>query len=349
MPLTPPQKEHYDLDRFLKAQERDYETALAEIQAGRKRSHWIWYIFPQVKGLGFSATSEFYGIDGYAEAKAYYAHPLLRARLREITGALLELTERDAGTVMGYPDDLKLRSSMTLFSEVAADTDLFDRVLEKFFEGKKDVATLERLAISVDRMRRSDAYTIEHFTSGRELMYRAASGVYGSYDGWRPGGKIAIVCGGGNNGGDGYALAVILRRNGIGSDVFSVSDKLSEDGAYYCGQALELGVKKSGAEALAAGLKGYGTVVDCILGTGFRGEVRGPAREAIAAINGSGAYVISVDINSGLNGDTGEGELAVYSDLTVSIGYYKQGLFRKDAPAHCKKLVNVDIGIELVE
>ena len=139
MPLTPPQKEHYDLDRFLKAQERDYETALAEIQAGRKRSHWIWYIFPQVKGLGFSATSEFYGIDGYAEAKAYYAHPLLRARLQEITGALLELTERDAGTVMGYPDDLKLRSSMTLFSEVAADTDLFDRVLEKFFEGKKEV------------------------------------------------------------------------------------------------------------------------------------------------------------------------------------------------------------------
>lgn len=135
----------YDLNRFLKAQERDYDTALSEIRSGRKRSHWIWYIFPQVKGLGFSSTSEFYGIDGLAEAKAYMENGTLRRRLIEISEALLALESSDAGDVMGYPDDLKLKSSMTLFREAAPEEKIFLKVLDKFFGGKKDERTLEIL------------------------------------------------------------------------------------------------------------------------------------------------------------------------------------------------------------
>ena len=133
----------YDLSRFIKAQERDYEAALSEIRSGHKRSHWIWYVFPQVKGLGFSSTSEFYGIDGLEEAKAYIENDVLRERLTEISEALLGLESSDAGDVMGYPDDLKLRSSMTLFAEAAPEIDVFQRVLDKFFDGKKDQRTIE--------------------------------------------------------------------------------------------------------------------------------------------------------------------------------------------------------------
>lgn len=133
----------YDLSRFLKAQERDYETALSEIRAGHKRSHWIWYIFPQVKGLGFSSTSEFYGIDGLAEAEAYMENETLASRLVEISEALLLLSSSDASEVMGYPDDLKLRSSMTLFAEAAGEVPVFQKVLDKFFDGKKDERTLK--------------------------------------------------------------------------------------------------------------------------------------------------------------------------------------------------------------
>ena len=135
----------YDLDRFLKAQERDYDTALSEIRSGRKRSHWIWYIFPQVKGMGFSSTSEFYGIDGLDEAKAYLGNEVLKGRLLEISGALLSLDSSDAGEVMGYPDDLKLRSSMTLFAEAAPELEVFRKVLDKFYGGEKDRKTLEIL------------------------------------------------------------------------------------------------------------------------------------------------------------------------------------------------------------
>lgn len=133
----------YDLNRFLEAQDRDYSDALAEIKAGHKRSHWIWYIFPQVKGLGFSSTSEFYGIDGLDEAKAYMENTVLSERLIEISEALLTLDSSNAGDVMGYPDDLKLRSSMTLFSEAAPEEAMFQKVLDKFFDGKKDEMTLE--------------------------------------------------------------------------------------------------------------------------------------------------------------------------------------------------------------
>lgn len=202
-------------------------------------------------------------------------------------------------------------------------------------------------AISVEQMRRSDAYMIEHFVPGRELMYRAAEGVYDAYGGWK-GKNTAIITGGGNNGGDGYALAGILRGKGIDSVIYKVSDKLSDDGRYYHDIAEELGVNIRDFND-ETDLSAYDVIVDCILGTGFKGEVRGRAGDAIRAINESDAYVISVDINSGMNGDTGEARLAVKSDLTVSIGYYKQGLFRGDARSYIGDLTNVDIGIVLID
>ena len=200
--------------------------------------------------------------------------------------------------------------------------------------------------VSVDLMRRSDAYTIEHLVPGKELMYRASYGVYRSYDEWT-GKRIAIVVGGGNNGGDGYALAGILKKDGIDSVLLRVSDKMSEDGRYYCDIAEKLGVevRDFGEQT---DLSEFDVIVDCMLGTGFAGTVRGRIRDAILAINSIDAFVISVDINSGMNGDTGEAELAVRSDLTVSIGYYKQGLFRGDAEKYIGRLTNVDIGIVLL-
>lgn len=206
---------------------------------------------------------------------------------------------------------------------------------------------MEIKTISVEQMRKSDAYTIEHFVPGRELMYRAALGVFDSYKEWKNK-KTAIVVGGGNNGGDGYALAGILKKNGYEAVIFKVSDNMSEDGRYYHDIAADLGVNiRDFTED--TGLGGYDVIADCILGTGFTGEVRGIARNAIEAINKSGAFVISVDINSGMNGDTGEASLAVHSDLTVSIGYVKTGLVTEAAKEYIGELVNVDIGIILVE
>ena len=200
--------------------------------------------------------------------------------------------------------------------------------------------------ISVEKMRLSDAYTIEHFVPSKELMYRAANGVYESFKEWDKK-KIAIITGGGNNGGDGYALAGILKNNGIDSVIYKVSDKMSEDGKYYLEIAEKLGVKIESFDE-NTDLNDYEVIVDCILGTGFVGEVRGKAKDAIEAINQSRAYVISVDINSGMNGDTGEASLAVKSDLTVSIGYYKKGLFTEASKKYIKEKTNVDIGIVLV-
>ena len=140
---------NYDLSRFLKAQESDYETALAEIRSGRKRSHWIWYIFPQLKGLGFSTLSYHYGIDDIDEAKAYMKDPVLSARLIEISRALLTLDSSDPGRVMGFPDDLKLCSSMTLFHAAAPEEPVFSQVLDKFFGGRGDEITLRLLRTGV--------------------------------------------------------------------------------------------------------------------------------------------------------------------------------------------------------
>lgn len=175
--------------------------------------------------------------------------------------------------------------------------------------------------ISVENMRESDRLTIENYVSGRTLMYRAALGVYRAVD-WH--GDIAIAVGGGNNGGDGYALACILARQQYRCRVVKLSDKLTEDSGYYSQQAESLGVP---FEHYSPGaFKGADIVVDCLLGTGFQGSLREPWLSAVNEINGSGSYVVSVDINSGMNGNTGEAETAVRSDLTVTIGFVKRGL-----------------------
>jgi len=135
-----------DLSRFLDAQATDYAPALAELRAGRKRSHWMWYIFPQIQGLGFSSISQRYAVADAAEAAAYLAHPVLGARLVEIAQALLGLASRNATAVMGSPDDLKLRSSMTLFAQVPGASPVFQQVLDKFFGGQPDAQTLRLLA-----------------------------------------------------------------------------------------------------------------------------------------------------------------------------------------------------------
>ena len=133
------------IKRFLDAQESDYNTALAEIRAGRKQSHWIWYIFPQIAGLGRSGTASYYAIRDMGEAREYLAHPVLRQRLLEISGALLELDGGDPLAVMGSPDDLKLRSSMTLFALAEPECDVFRKVLDKYYGGKMDQRTVRIL------------------------------------------------------------------------------------------------------------------------------------------------------------------------------------------------------------
>jgi uncharacterized protein (DUF1810 family) len=134
-----------DLDKFLEAQDRDYAGALAEIKNGRKYGHWIWYIFPQVVGLGMSSTSTFYGIQNLEQATRYLQHPVLGARLIEISNAMLALEGKTANQILGSPDDLKLRSSMTLFSLVEHADGVFQAVLNKYFNGQPDQKTLEIL------------------------------------------------------------------------------------------------------------------------------------------------------------------------------------------------------------
>lgn len=136
-----------DISRFISAQKRDYHQALTEIKAGRKRSHWIWYIFPQIDGLGYSSTARFYAIKDLDEARAFLSDPYLGRNLIEISEALLTLDCSDPSLVMGYPDDLKLCSSMTLFSIISEENSVFSRVLDKFYGGRKDGATLRILGI----------------------------------------------------------------------------------------------------------------------------------------------------------------------------------------------------------
>ena len=196
--------------------------------------------------------------------------------------------------------------------------------------------------ISVENMRLSDAQTIANWVPSLELMGRAAMGVYRAAE-WK--GRVAIVAGSGNNGGDGYALACILAKAGVVCEIFTVSTRLSADSAHYAEKAKALGVpvRPYAAECL----RGFDMVVDCLLGTGFAGGVRENYRAAIQGINESGAKIISVDINSGMNGDTGEAEIAVRSDLTVTIGFVKNGLVTENAGRYMGRLVCVDIGIRL--
>lgn len=135
----------FDLERFVRAQEGDYERALAEIKDGRKRSHWMWYIFPQIEGLGFSAMSQRYAIRSRAEAQAYFEHPLLGPRLVACVDALLDLEGRSVEQIFGFPDDQKLRSSATLFAAVSPTSSVFQRLLEKYFHEQRDAATLRLL------------------------------------------------------------------------------------------------------------------------------------------------------------------------------------------------------------
>ena len=133
--------ENYNLKRFIEAQEGVYPVALRELREGRKRSHWMWYIFPQLKHLGHSYNAKYYGLSGVDEAAAYLAEPVLGQRLREVTTAILNLPTNDAYEVFGGIDGMKLRSSMTLF-DIVSPNDIFARVRDKYFNGQRDQRTL---------------------------------------------------------------------------------------------------------------------------------------------------------------------------------------------------------------
>lgn len=135
----------YDLQRFVDAQQAVYDTVRAELRAGLKRSHWIWFIFPQIAGLGHSAMARAYEISSLDEARAYLQHPLLGARLRECCNVLAALEGRPIGVILGHPDDLKFRSSMTLFAHATSDNAIFLDCLQKYFSGQMDPMTLARL------------------------------------------------------------------------------------------------------------------------------------------------------------------------------------------------------------
>lgn len=144
-----PHVDHYDLDRFVIAQAPVYDMALAELIGGRKLTHWMWFVFPQLRGLGRSSTAQRFGIDTLEEARAYLAHPVLGARLRECVNAVLDCGETSLHAIFGSPDDMKFRSSMTLYALVAkGDGDLFETALARFCNGEKDPETLSLLSRS---------------------------------------------------------------------------------------------------------------------------------------------------------------------------------------------------------
>ena len=136
----------HDLQRFLAAQEGVYPSALTELRAGCKRGHWMWFVFPQLIGLGYSPTANHYAIKSRREALAYLRHPVLGARLAECTEAMLTVADRDLADILGYPDDLKFRSSMTLFAELSEPGSLYHEALEAYFDGAPDQRTLDLLA-----------------------------------------------------------------------------------------------------------------------------------------------------------------------------------------------------------
>lgn len=226
--------------------------------------------------------------------------------------------------------------------------------------------------LSVENMRKSDAHTIETKTSSRNLMFcvgKAIFNVANEKNLWQ--GPVAVVCGSGNNAGDGYVLASLLFDSKIDCTIFRVSPKTSIDGAFYLNECLKRGIKtidlsnidicneknneKDSNSRLCENYNtstlfaGFNTIVDCIFGTGFLEDVTGPAKYAIEAINESCAYKISVDINSGLNGNNGLSNLCVISNLTVSVGSFKPGHFLNMAKDVIKDLTNCNIGIDNVE
>ena len=136
----------FDLGRFTSAQEGVYGSVLAELKRGQKRTHWMWFIFPQIDGLAHSTTSKYYAIKSIEEARKYLNHPVLGARLLECAEAVLAVPGRSVSEIFGYPDDLKLKSSMTLFAQAADPRSVFVRILDKYFQGEQDVRTLDLLA-----------------------------------------------------------------------------------------------------------------------------------------------------------------------------------------------------------
>ena len=190
-------------------------------------------------------------------------------------------------------------------------------------------------------MRESDAATIAAGTSGRELMARAGKGIFEAAE-WKP--PVAVICGKGNNAGDGYVLAVLLADAGIPCTLFLEAESFTADGAYWFARCREKGIQRCLWRETET-LKGFCTVADCIFGTGFRGSVTGEAERMIDLINTSGAFVVSADINSGLNGDNGLAEKAVRSDVTVSVGFFQPGHFLNQAMDLMGRKVNCEIGI----
>ncbi len=195
--------------------------------------------------------------------------------------------------------------------------------------------------LSVGEMRMSDAIAISSFVPGMELMRRAGEGIFRAAE-WKP--PVAVVCGTGNNAGDGYVTAMMLKDAGCPCEIFLQEEKFTPDGKFWFGCCTAKGIPVrmwKDTDTLA----GYGTVADCIFGTGFHGKPEGEAERMIRLINESGAYVVSADINSGLNGDNGLAEEAVRSDLTVCVGSWQPGHFLNMAGDLIREKVCVDIGI----
>lgn len=226
----------------------------------------------------------------------------------------------------------------------------YKSLVKKFF----DSFDKDKRVLSVKEMRDADAYTIKNFVDSKELMYRAGEAIFYVGD-WNIGDRVLIVAGSGNNAGDGYVVAELLNIEGIEVEILLIKDKFSEDGKYYFNRCLQKDIKytvldeNTDFDTLRGKFDSYDYVLDCIYGTGFRGEVREPVYSLIKALNDSKASIVSADINSGMNGDTGESNICVNSDLTVSIGFLKKGLVSEEGKKHIGKLVNMDIGIIIEE
>ena len=226
----------------------------------------------------------------------------------------------------------------------------YKSLVKKFF----DSFDKDKRVLSVKEMRDADAYTIKNFVDSKELMYRAGEAIFYVGD-WNIGDKVLIAAGSGNNAGDGYVVADLLNIEGIEVEILLIKDKFSEDGKYYFNRCLQKDIKytvldeNTDYDTLRGKFDSYDYVLDCIYGTGFRGEVREPVYSLIKALNDSKASTVSADINSGMNGDTGESNICVNSDLTVSIGFLKKGLVSEEGKKHIGKLVNMDIGIIIEE
>lgn len=198
------------------------------------------------------------------------------------------------------------------------------------------------VCVSTEVMRSSDRWTIENLCSSKELMERAGRAIFEQAE-WKA--PVGVICGKGNNAGDGFVVASLLKDHGIECEIVLLyEDSFSEDGKYFFDKCIEKGIPVVADSDYGK----YKSILDCIFGTGFKGEVKEPAKTAIGKINASGAYVVSADINSGLNGDTGLGDIYVISDLTVSIGTYKYGHFLGNAKTAMKNKVNCDIGIKII-